>query len=643
MIEIPLEMVSQIANGATSIINKALGRLNEGQLLRKEYLKATQAGTSSGIKRSEVTGSLKLTDNETIREVRGISIETTTLKINNHLEYLYTWASTFKFNELAKSKKVKDIHIALDTYLIPRKFHQNKQEASKKRPLIKTIVHENSHTVVLGTPGAGKTTSMRRLVLAILEKQSGIDFDFPIAVRLRELNARKHFTSIFEPLYEIFDFNFELDGILLSNENLKDYLEKIKKAALINALNSLKICIIFDGFDEISEYDDKERVISELEYLCQKVNRSRIILTCRTNEYPYSINNTTIYEISELSDGQIKKFLERWTTSKKIALELFKQIKNSPFSDTAIKPLTLAHLCAIYDRTEKIPEKPKDVYSRVVKLMIEDWDEQRRVLRKSRFADFDSESKRAFLVKLAYNSTVTFKTSVFEKSQLKSVFEEIRYDYEFKSKDFDKVFEEIEANTGLLLEIGYELYEFSHKSIQEFLTAEYIAFSGALHHHNKNILNMPNELAIATAICTTPATFLADLIFEFLSIHDIKNRNVNFLQIFINRLLLEKPRFNISEELTLSAFHLLNSYPSTESIELFEYMTKTQKFSSIYKYYDIHKSSLFKSILNSSKSIQFFSLKLKKHHDHYTLSDVLHIPQYLIDEIVEVDEDFLAM
>ncbi len=49
------------------------------------------------------------------------------------------------------------------------------------------------------------------------------------------------------------------------------------------------------------------------------------------------------------------------------AVGFTEQIKKSPFADTAIRPLTIAHLCAIFERAGRIPDKPKTFYRKIVR------------------------------------------------------------------------------------------------------------------------------------------------------------------------------------------------------------------------------------------------------------------------------------
>jgi predicted NACHT family NTPase len=169
-------------------------------------------------------------------------------------------------------------------------------------------------------------------------------------------------------------------------------------------IDSLKPLILLDGLDEIPHKRKRDAVIEELRRLAPRVENARFILTSRTGEYNYHLDRVTTYEIAPLSECQIAEFAQHWLGTE--ASEIFlAQVRSSPFWDTAIKPLTLAHLCAIYERLQKIPDKPKTVYKKIVKLLLEEWDQQRAVRRESAYARFDVDRKEEFLGNLCTSST----------------------------------------------------------------------------------------------------------------------------------------------------------------------------------------------------------------------------------------------
>jgi predicted NACHT family NTPase len=89
---------------------------------------------------------------------------------------------------------------------------------------------------------------------------------------------------------------------------------------------------------------------------------------------------------------------------------------------------------------------------------------------KSKYAHFEADRKYEFLCHLAYR----IKATVFSSLELLSVFEDIREEYGFASREAVRVIGEIESHNGLLIQSGFDQFEFAHKSFQEFLTAEYL-------------------------------------------------------------------------------------------------------------------------------------------------------------------------
>ena len=137
---------------------------------------------------------------------------------------------------------------------------------------------------------------------------------------------------------------------------------------------------MFDGFDEIVAASRRDAVVSKLGTATRQLERSSIILTSRTGEFNYHIDNMSQFEIKPLSRPQISSFASRWL-GQDDGESLLVQLDNSPYNDAAIRPLTIAHLCAIYERVGRIPDKPKTVYKKIINLLLEEWDEQRSIKR----------------------------------------------------------------------------------------------------------------------------------------------------------------------------------------------------------------------------------------------------------------------
>jgi Cdc6-like AAA superfamily ATPase len=513
--------------------------------------------------------------------------------LDMHLRAIENWSGEISFNDLKKAKRTSDIFIELDLYVYPRRVWM-RQEAAETMPL-KEIFETDSHVVLLGQPGAGKTTSLKYLCRLLLhdEEFQKNRFSLPVLIRFRDFNSRQSRSVaniVTDTIFNILGLQMELPKKLVQPES-KEEREAIRRKIVIAFLEELKILVLLDGFDEIASEKRRLDIISELNQIASHLSHSTIVLTSRSGDFSYRLENADHYEISPLSSKQIETFALKWLGNSKRASDFVSKVKKTPFADTAIRPLTLAHLCAIYERVKDIPEKPKTVYKKIINLLLEEWDQQRGIKRKSKYAHFEIDRKYEFLCHLAYSLTKT-KRTVFSTDHLLEVYRHIYEEYGLKQREAKQVVSELETHTGLLLQSGYEEFEFAHKSLQEFLTAEYLVKLPTIPDNWKVLGLMPNELAIATAISSSPSNYFVELILRRLA---GQKPPEHFVRAFLSRLLVEKPDFKTGiwvdlAMLVLYSSHLENNVIGKNQLELFRLDTVFKDFERIIE--NLRKSSL---------------------------------------------------
>jgi hypothetical protein len=365
----------------------------------------------------------------------------------------------------------------------------------------------------------------------------------------------------------------------LAGDDYRSARRTLRDRIVIDFLDSLRALIVFDGFDEIVAKTRKDAVVSQLRTLALQLEQSRIVLTSRTGEFNYHIENMAQFELTPLSRPQIASFVTRWLGPD--GDRLLAQIEKSPYNDTAIRPLALAHLCAIYEKAGRIPDKPKTVYKKIVNLLLEGWDEQRSVKRESAYANFEVDRKSEFLANLAYVLTVSF--TAYSKGDLVRAYEKIHDNFGLPRGEASKVANELETHTGLFVQGGYETFEFSHKSLQEYLTAEFIVRLPAVPSKGRLLLGLPNELAIATAISSRPSRYFTHLVLDkFESLQP----TFAFIRAFVTRLLLESPDFERSAVVGAALVSLYSRYlklvqKSSPQLSLFIYDQLAAEFSAL--------------------------------------------------------------
>jgi hypothetical protein len=98
---------------------------------------------------------------------------------------------------------------------------------------------------------------------------------------------------------------------------------------------------------------------------------------------------------------------------------------------------------------------------------------------------------------------------------------------------------EIESHTGLLVQTGFETYEFAHRSLHEYLCAEYIVgypeFANAVGAFD----TFASEYALAISLSTAPSRFMATVLFRC----SMERVELASLDTFVRRLAVERPDF----------------------------------------------------------------------------------------------------
>ncbi len=463
-------------------------------------------------------------------------------QLSENLHSTNVWSNEISFNLSKKSKDLAKVFVDLDLYLAPLKSRidlEEELETIKSSLLIKNI---QRNIIVYGGPGAGKTTLMKNICRNILDGKTDYSFSCPIVIRFRELEY-DDFYKLYNKNYGLYEILLDTFGIVINypkhqiEKNIFNEYRSLLKLTVLEFLEQANVLIIFDGFDEIPYTDLKLRIENEFSNFALSIKESRFILTSRNGDFRSKLPNTDTYEICSLNDKQIIKITNNWLGNKKQADALYDKIKNSPYYDTTLRPLTLSHLCAIYERRKSIPSKPRYIYDLVLQLLLELWDEERGIIRPSMYADFYIEKKKEFLAHMAYYFSSTKRITVFSTEQIRLCYNAIYKSHGLPAAQAKKVVNEIESHSGILIQNGYDHFQFSHKSLQEYLTAKYI-FSQPNIPVIWEVSKLPEEMAIVLSLSSDPNAYF------YFFLNKRKDFDANFWEVFLRRLVEEKPDFN---------------------------------------------------------------------------------------------------
>jgi predicted NACHT family NTPase len=319
------------------------------------------------------------------------------------------------------------------------------------------VVNERDRLFVLGKPGAGKTTFLKKLAsLAANEKK--ID-RVPIFVSLNSLAYSQ------KNLFDYIVNEFDVCGF----PNAEKFIESI--------LEKGKAIILFDGLDEIGREDSRQgQIIHEIENLIRQYHENKFIITCRNAANDYRFENFTYVEIADFTDYQVGAFVDKWFAddpekSKKFQEDLGKD-EHQNLKELTHNPLLLGMLCLVFDETSYFPTKRGVIYRDAIEALMKKWDKERGVQRE-KISGFTPSFEKKLLEFLAYEYLIENKIFFEKYGVVKKIDSGVlgRKNVVAESED---ILDAIEAQHGLLIQRAEHVYSFSHLTFQEYFVAQYI-------------------------------------------------------------------------------------------------------------------------------------------------------------------------
>lgn len=291
---------------------------------------------------------------------RNSTIKVLTMREPQPLEKLYVRAN------ILKDKITAELGLSAEEL---EKFHDLDRRAFGK--IAETvdgelIVNQLKRFIVLGKPGAGKTTYLRYLTLMMLQPHSQIERrKLPIFVTLREWADKK------KPLMDFIVEQFSICGF----DEARPFVERV--------LTNGDCIVLFDGLDEVSQEANQSGIIQEIKDFSDKYSNNQFVISCRVAAYNRWFERFTDVEMADFNEEQIEKFIQNWFHAEpKVGQECWEKLQNSPqLKELASVPLLLTLLCIVYNRSNNFPPNRANLYEEAIDALLRDWDASRRITR----------------------------------------------------------------------------------------------------------------------------------------------------------------------------------------------------------------------------------------------------------------------
>lgn len=337
------------------------------------------------------------------------------------------------------------------------------RKVEQKRISGLTAVQKYDKLMVLGKPGAGKTTFLKYLAIQCAKSKVLTD-KVPIFITLKQFAETQNQPSLTTYINQIFD-----------NCNVTEN----QVCAILQQGSGL---ILLDGLDEVRE-EDANRVLTQIQAFTEDYDANTFVITCRIAAREYTFEKFTDVEVDDFDDKQIRTFSTKWFQAKQsdLADYFIEQLEtNEPIKELASNPLLLTLLCIEFEDSGEFPANRAELYSRAIHTLLRKWDAKRRIVREQVYKKLSVQRKEDLLSEVAFatfeRGEYFFKQKEIEQYMADYIrnLPDAKTDPEALLLDSEAVLKSIEAHHGLLVERARGIYSFSHLTFQEYFTAREI-------------------------------------------------------------------------------------------------------------------------------------------------------------------------
>lgn len=400
------------------------------------------------------------------KDILGIAARKYTKHIIQHLNVIRVFGmdkpstlDNLYVNAFLHDETVSNYSLTRDE--LANKFNSNTRMNLSDRNRLSTekIINAFDKIVILGNPGAGKTTFLKSIALLNLKKGEAIKKRrIPVFISLRDFSQSQ---------LALEDFLAQQFNLHLSEDS-----EKLIKRLLLKG----KCQVLLDGLDEIS-ISNQNYVIGQINSFSTKFKDNQIVVSCRIGAYHNWFQEFCNLEIAHFDDSQIKKFAKKWFSDEDKIDDFWTKLQNNiAIKELASNPLLLSLICISYNAKNTFPENKAKLYDSAVEALMSKWDKQKQVKREETIEEISSKDIISIISDVGYG---TFKRDelFLPKRTLASYIEDgIMNLSKVPSEKIDGsiMLNSIEVNQGIFSKMSSEVYSFSHLTFQEYFTAKYI-------------------------------------------------------------------------------------------------------------------------------------------------------------------------
>ncbi|MCI0490545.1 MAG: HEAT repeat domain-containing protein [Blastocatellia bacterium] len=362
---------------------------------------------------------------------------------------------------------------------------QSQREVRLRRVDISELFKER-RAVVLGDPGAGKTTLMRYVAYRLAQAQIGGQKNedratdmpselcdcLPVYIRIGEY--AQHLKQNPEATLDGFaPLGCQVRQLPLSADLLRD------------AIRRGRALFLLDGLDEIIDTSQRRDVARIVEQFALAHSQCPVFVTSRVVGYREAqlSGSFSQFTITPFEDDDIRRFAESWYGALNMpqqAEALVKAIDDSPpIRRLASNPLLLTVIALIHHRGTKLPRHRVKLYSQAAETLVDQWMSARRVVPE----DWEVEDTiKSLLPAIAWQLHCTTSSGLMRERDLHALLVETMREREARLSEREAVAlasqfrRNVNEFSGIFFERGLDeegrgIYGFLHLTFEEYFAA----------------------------------------------------------------------------------------------------------------------------------------------------------------------------
>ncbi|MEV7888343.1 NACHT domain-containing protein [Streptomyces sp. NPDC002817] len=437
------------------------------------------------------------------------------IDIETRRQLIETYTAAFNgFHEkvvLPDLKSRTTVHYA-DLYVEPSLEQAQRNDASTFST--SQMLGRIDRTVILGDPGAGKSTTTGILALRLLKERKRV----PFYIVMKELDISRTGFSVIAAVEKMLD---------------ERYNTPLPRRLLEELLLDGSAVLFFDGLDELLNPRNRRLAAEVIESVSNLYPLATIVVTSRRVGYDAARLQGAMFQVYKLhpfTEPQVRQYVRNWfSLSGELdphrvltAVEHFMG-QSSTIPDLRSNPLMLAFMCVLYRGLgyKYIPHSRPELYSKCADLLLGEWDMHRGVI--DDLVDLGavkivlSELAYPVLTDQAYRSGFTIE-DVHELLD-RYLVQDRGMDLPQARATVDEMLEVCRGRAWIFTDVGTdgrgrEYFNFTHQSFREYFSAWFL---------NRNH-ETPEALAdiLFPYICAGQWEILAQI---SMSICDLNTRN----------------------------------------------------------------------------------------------------------------------